>query len=474
MFWIIGVVGCSVALLIAWYGSRHLGQLLLAFLFASPLVPTAFGYPLSESGIIVSPTRVLGLLLMSSFAIAATRKGVLRRGFPLTGVLLLFLSVRAAGIVVSADRPGAVIQLVGEAGLFTALLAYLAFCVIRNRQSFEKLVTTLLVCGFFISLSGLWEWATKLNFSAYVMIPLAVGARADDVAIATKAGGLPRIMGTLDHPLALAGLMVFLFPFALQRAITRLGGARLLYLSLLGLFAASLFLSFERAAQVAAVVGTFVIGLVYWKRGLSWVIAGTVATGALALVWIYGHTTEPITGSSLLLPVETLRFIAARWVDLGGDLLSHPVALAVGFGYVRFDATATGVAASEFLLRYSRMDSDIIRVLAVTGVLGFVSWLGVFFVFLKRVQAVRRRNRTLFRQPAAVALAVAVSGCLLTALPGVSVLTYTQTWPVIAAFIGAALGTLQPAGGTLGRRRVLTREPGSLPRPNEVLGARHA
>jgi hypothetical protein len=457
MAWPIGVVCYLAAMIVVLLGYLRIRYVLFICVFLSPLIPTAFGYPLVEHSIVVSPTRVIEFILLVGFGMAAlTRPGLVRRGFPLTGVLLFYLSVRAAGVVFAAEKTGALIQLFGEAGLFTVVLSYVAFCAVRNVRQFERLITTVLASGLLISLIGLWEWTTRLDFSANVMMPM-IGVTADiGRGLQLKAGQIVRVRATLDHPLALAGLMAFLFPFALQRVVARSGAIRVVFAAIAALFAVTLFISFSRIAQLAAVLETLAILYLYSRRASSWFIGVTVAVGAIALGTLYSRAPESDTANSLLVPLYTLELLAGRWLDLGKAFLAHPLALLIGFGFTRFDVPDFRIVDSmkDISLLWSRMDTDILRILALTGVLGFASWIGIFFVFLRRIVRGRRLHTHSVGQAPLLAMGIGVAGCLLTTLPGVSVLTYTQTWPVVAACMGAALG--------------------SLPRPNEGLRGRHA
>jgi len=391
---------------------------------------------------------VVELVLVIAFVIAATRGGVLRRHFPLAGIFAFYFVVRAIGLIVAPEKAGALIQLFGEAGLFTMLLAYIAFCVIRNREQFDRLITTVLASGCIISCIGIWERITERDFSGNVLMPLIGKTLENWDTIELKAGLIPRIRATLDHPLALAGLMVFLFPFALQRAIVRSGFARVVYFVITGLLGVALFLSFSRIAQLAVLLETIAMLWFYSRKVMTWLLAITVGIGVIVLASIYKKGNEAPVGekpSSLLFPVRTMALIGGRWVELGRAFTAHPYAAIVGFGFTRFTTDAYSpetMTIKDLSSYYSNMDTDVLRILAVTGILGFLSWAGIFAVLLKRLVSFARLGPYSARYAPLLALVIAVPGCMLTALPGTSVLTYTQTWPIIAVCMCAGLGIL--------------------------------
>jgi len=444
------IVGLCVAIGIAvsWLASFRPRYVLYASTFLSPLIPTAFGYSLVESSIIVSPTRVVELVLVMAFVIAATRGGLLRRHFPLAAIFAFYLVIRMIGVIIAPEKAGALIQLFGEAGLFTMLLGYIAFSVIRNREQFDRLITTVLASGCLISCIGICERITERDFSGNVLMPLIGKTLENWDTIELKAGLIPRVRATLDHPLALAGLMVFLFPFALQRAIVRSGLARVLYFGITGLLGVALFLSFSRIAQLAVLLETIAMLWFYSRKLMTWLLAITVGIGVIVLASIYKKGNEAPVGekpSSLLFPVRTISLIGGRWVELGKAFAAHPYAAIIGFGFTRFTTDAYApetMTIKDLSAFYSNMDTDVLRVLAVTGILGFISWAGIFLVFLKRLISSKRVHPYSARQAPLLALAIAVPGCMLTALPGTSVLTYTQTWPIIAVCMCAGLGIL--------------------------------
>jgi len=447
---VVMIVGLCAAtgIAVSWLASFRPRYVLYISMFLSPLVPTAFGYSLVESSIIVSPTRVVELVLVIAFVIAATRGGVLRRHFPLAAIFAFYLVVRAIGLIVAPEKAGALIQVFGEAGLFTMLLGYIAFCLIRNREQFDRLITTALASGCVISFVGIWERVTERDFSGNVLMPLIGKALENWDTIELKAGLIPRVRATLDSSLALAGLMVFLFPFALQRAIVRSGFARVVYFVITGLLGVALFLSFSRIAQLAVLLETIAMLRFYSRKAMTWILAITVGIGVIVLASIYKNQNEAPVGekpSSLLFPVRTMALIGNRWIELGKAFAAHPYAAIVGFGFTRFttdEYTPETMTIKDLSAYYSNMDTDILRILAVTGILGFVTWAGIFAVFLKRLVTFRRLSPYSARYAPLLALAIAVPGCMLTALPGTSVLTYTQTWPIIAVCMCAGLGIL--------------------------------
>lgn len=441
--WAIGIGIFAAAGVSALVGSFRLRELLLLCIFLSPLIPTAFGYPLlGTEGIVVTPTRLVDILFLASFAVAVIRRPLLRQHFPLSRVFFFYVGVRALGLFFAPDKAGALIQVFGEAGLFTVGLTYLAFCLIHSQRQLDQLVTTLLVTGVLISLAGWWEWTTQRDFNANVMLPLVGITSEIPQGIAMKAELGPRITGTLDHPLALAGFMVLLFPLALQRAILRRSMVRLINWIIVALIGLSLFLSFSRIAQFAAVLEMFALLYFYRRKCASWILSALVVMGTIALIPIYLSVTESgSSNSTLLVPTYALGIISQRWADLGEAFRSNPLAFLIGFGYSRFDSTAS-VSGGQVALLYSRMDTDILKILAVTGILGFITWSAIFYVFFKRLFVMARvYARTVIESPV-LPIGIGVAGALLTALPGQSILTYTQTWPIVGVCMGAALGFL--------------------------------
>jgi hypothetical protein len=450
-----GILVCALTGIAVWAGSFQLRLILLLYVAVSPLIPTAFGIPVGgPNGIVISPTRLVAVLCLLSMAVAAFRGNGLRRRFPLSGVFAVYIAVRALGLAFAPDSFGALTFVVGEAGLITVALCYLAYSVIRTPRQSETLVTVLLASGVAASLAGLWEATTQLNFTANVLMPL-VGMVSDvPLAISTKAGVLPRLNGTLDHPLALGGFMVLLLPMAIQRVVMCRGLRRAVQWAVLACIGFSLFGSFSRIAQFAAILQTLTLLMVYRQRLAVWAIGIGVAAAAVWLLPLYAGINEGGgVASSLLLPTRTFGIIAQRWLDLGAAFMAEPRALLIGFGYGRSVASASASGGAMALL-YSRMDTDVLRILALTGVIGFASWIALFHVFFATVAGNRRRRRQLRKSPV-LGIVVGVAGTLVTAIPGTSVLTYTQTWPVIGVCIGAALGVA----------RLRTRRPSSQPTP---------
>jgi len=89
----------AIGIAVSWLASFRPRYVLYLSVFLSPLIPTAFGYSLVESSIIVSPTRVVELVLVIAFVIAATRFGVLRPHLPMPLTFASYVVVRAMRLI---------------------------------------------------------------------------------------------------------------------------------------------------------------------------------------------------------------------------------------------------------------------------------------------------------------------------------------------------------------------------------------
>lgn len=437
---VIGVVALAV---VSWYGSTRLRSVLWLYCFVSLMLPTAFGYAvLGENGVVISPARMVAVVGVLSFAIAAVGQPVARRHFPIAGVLAWYLGVRIAELVVSTDFLGGLIFLFGEAGLTTAIFSYIAFCTVRTDRHLSQLVSALLVAGVLISMIGWWEWINQLNFNANVIMPLVGVTQATPQSIYLKATQFPRITATLDHSLALAGLMTLLIPMAAQRMSFSRGASFSLNLVLVAILGLSLFLTFSRIAQLATVLELVACVYLFRARVAGWALVSMMSIGILQLVRIYANTPETLDeNTSLLIPTYTIGLIAERWIELASLLVANPIAALIGFGNNRF-ATANVSEAAQIAQMYTVIDTELIRVLGMTGLIGFTAWILMFVVFFRRVaSAVRAVGSAIWQSPV-IAIAVGIGGALVTAIPGQSVFSYTQTWPVIGILMGGSLGAL--------------------------------
>jgi hypothetical protein len=333
------------------------------------------------------------------------------------------------------------ILLAGEGGLVTAILAYAAFRLIRNRHQLDRLVTTLLLAGIIVALIGLWEWFTQSYFQATPLVRQFTTTPVIVEEIAFKAQGLPRITSTLAHSLILAGLMAFLLPLAMQRAVLRHGVQRTLHLGVFILLTVALILTFGRIALFATALEIGALLLVYRKKSVAWLLSGALGLAALAVLHIYATFTGFGDTNSLLNPINQINTIVQRWAAMFQAFSNQPMALLIGFGNItaRLDSTSSG---AEQALSWVRMDTDLIRVTATTGVLGLVTWLGLFWNFFRQVRCAWRKHRPMLLKSPALGIAIGLAGALLTTLPGVTILTYTQVWPVVGICMGAAIGSL--------------------------------
>jgi hypothetical protein len=434
-------LSAGIAALLLLIGIIRPRWLLLTFVFLAPIVPVNVGYSLlGEQGMTISPVRLIAACFIVGLAVKVLL-GRVPSGFPLAIPFVLYLAVRFAGLIIAPDKVGGAVLLAGEYGALTAILSYGAYCVIRCRSELNRLMTVALVAAVIAGGIGMWEWETGRYFRATPIVQHYSAVPVIGDTIDWKIPGLKRITGPFQHSLILAGFMCFLIPVGIERARMNRGVHKLVAYAMLAFLVVALVLTFGRAALAVTVLEA--LAMVKLTRGRRvWPVAVAIAAVAVMMVPIYGSYHTPGEQVSLLVPKTQLTTFVTRYVRLISDFRSDPAGSLVGFGLARSDLSAVA-SRGERSWRWTGTDSDFERVLGTSGILGFLTWLLLFLYFAACIWRAAKRGRRVVWETPIGAISIGVVGAVMLAIPGVSVLTYPQTLPIVAITMGAALRVLR-------------------------------
>lgn len=202
-----------------------------------------------------------------------------------------------------------------------------------------------------------------------------------------------RLLSTWFDPNFVGGFLAFILPLMLGTAWDHKKDRRWL-LPLAGLIAIALVLTLSRSAYLALMVGLFVFGLFRSIKTLGVlalvftlmvVLMGPVQDRFLSLV----DNLESVFVDDYTLPDASARLRFASWDEAWQLFLDEPL---IGQGYNRYKYSALELGTLKDLNIHSASggDSSLLNVLAMTGLLGFVAFFGLYILLAKEAWALRK------------------------------------------------------------------------------------
>jgi hypothetical protein len=345
--------------------------------------------------------------------------------------------------------------------LTSFLLAfYLIVSVIRTPEQIETILKTLVLGGAIVAVLALIERRTAYNVFDHLegVVP---GLQFDDVASDNfRSGGL-RVLGSAQHPIALAALFVVLLPFSLYLVYRE---RRVWWFGTTAALAIAPFATVSRTAMIMEFAGLVVFALLRpltVRRALPLMLPLLVAVHFVAPGAIGGLQSAFFPSSGLVEDQSAFggRVSSARLEPQLDVIKSQPL---FGEGY------GTRITAGpDYNARI--LDDQWLVTAVETGLVGVVAWVWVFGRFVRRVGGAARDDESprgwLLTALAASIVGLAVGmltydtfsfvqitfvGYVLLAL-GCSTLLWTGPWPAAAG--GSAREARPQAPESLTRHR---------------------
>ncbi|MCE5193261.1 MAG: O-antigen ligase family protein [Candidatus Cryosericum sp.] len=298
------------------------------------------------------------LLLFLAFALATSWRKVGRLlGSPVVLAGLLFLSVTLLSYAANTYYLGAYVQ---EARLaFEPFMAFVILWLLVDEDAvglFRSIIPHLVASASVVALIGVYQYVRKVPIPAQWL-----DKDTESAVISTRAFSL------FGSPNVLAGYLEMIIPLAVYLVIARSKWYERVVASGCVLVMAGGFLFTLTRASWLSAGGSFFVGLLILNPGLAAVFAAAGA-GILVAVPTFRVRMTTLLSSSYIDKSNNLGRLF-RWRQAFLNLFDHPL---LGSGLGTFGGSAgqkygyfTGIS----------MDSVWIRVLAETGMLGFITYV---------------------------------------------------------------------------------------------------
>ena len=261
-------------------------------------------------------------------------------------------------------------------------VVYMLASVVTKRGDIEFMLKTLVVGGAVLSFFALLEFNTGYNVFDHLgrLFPLL---RIENTGFHTVEvrGGRARVYGSGQHPIAYGAFLLMLMPFGIYLA--RRSGRRIWWA-----VACLLVLGTLTTISRTSILMMLVVLLIYWrlfpgitKRLLPLLVPAILVIhlalpGSLGTIW-----TSFFPHGGLVKQQEQGRGTggSGRVADLGPGLSEAAQTPFLGQGY------GTRVVDQGPLLNAPILDDQWLGTLLETGIVGLLTWLWLFIVFIRRM-----------------------------------------------------------------------------------------
>ena len=364
-------------------------------------------------------------------------RGWLRRTGIVDAPVTLFVLCIAASLMANPARVASVSSVVVKSLLFFVsfvAMMYIVPSLIVRRGDVEFIISTILLGGGVVAAFCLVEQRTGFNVFQHLdrWIPLLRAVAAPEQV--SREGRL-RVFGSAQHPIALGAMLAMLIPLALSRVVDK---KRRKWWIVLFLLLAGAAASQSRTTIIMFAVSGLVFGLLR-PQDLKRLILPVAVVGVLGIHALLPGTLGTLKASffpkgGLVAQQANAPVGSGRLATLGTSSASRVLpALLAGEG---FGTRVTGHDPSSPAPNAPILDDEWAGVLIETGVLGAVSLLGLFIVFVCKIGR-EARHDTSSRGVLLASFAASVAAF------GVSMFTYDafsfiQVTFVLFIFIGIA------------------------------------
>jgi O-antigen ligase len=295
---------------------------------------------------------VTGLLLAQ---VAARR----RPAFKITkvDVAAFVYSLALAISALTNANPVWALQFAFDKYLSCVLVYFIARNLIGSRQDVERLVSALLIVGFYSAIYLIYERQTgNVLFS-------------ERQTVITYASGVAVVQGLLGNPAVFGLVFTMSLPFAVQRSLeARRPARRALYLALSGLLFAALFFTYKRGAWVSAVVSFLVVQFVHPRFRRFFLVLLIVAS--LLMVFAGDRLAESEAADRFNDRLDTFNGRTDRWNAAIELWKESPV---FGLGFWQFEELS-GLNAAENLYLNTLVSAGLAGLLPFLALVIFVAW----------------------------------------------------------------------------------------------------
>ena len=364
-------------------GSLSWPTLLSALVLVIVFVPIRrYAFP-GSLPIQLEPYRLLVALLLTAWvaALLADPRVRLRRS-AFDGSLALICVVAVASVLANATRVAALQTEVLKSLSFLAsfvLVFFLVVSVVRRRNEVEQVLKTLVSSMAVVGILAAVE--SRTGFTAFGHLDRFIPILQAGEELVRGSG--TRARGPAEHPIALGAVLVLCVPLAFYLA-TSAASRRLWWSAALAALTMGTLATLSRTGILMLVV----VGLVYlWLRPRETIRLWPLLLPALAAV----HFALPGTLGSLKASFFPEGGLVAQQSNLAGDCVSggriadigpaldelapQPL-LGIGYG----TRITTGPDSNACIL-----DSQWLGTLLEVGVLGFLAWVWLFTLFVRRL-----------------------------------------------------------------------------------------
>lgn len=370
----LGIVAC-----IAIFRQPVVGVLLIAFFLPFERIGSVEvgSFTLRISQVLVAATLL-------AYLVRLLRRAQTFRPFPILVPLLLFFTANLLSFTQAVNLPRALT--VFGFTVFTATVAFLVSQFIRSERDLHRLVTILFITATLVSIFGLFQFVGDL-----IGLPTSITGLRD--LYTKEVFGFPRVQSTMLEPLYFGNFLLLPIAFALAFLFSKRSPFSWYALvPLLGMFVVNLVLTLSRGAYLAAIVTTVIILGLSVRRLFSPI---RIAAILIILVGVYVGVTRVfnLTGD--------VDFYLGRFATQASDFFSgasfadradtfaaawqsikdHPI---FGIGTGNFGPSVSDQALVTPEKGWLIVNNEYLEVLAETGILGLLTFLGVLFVLVMR------------------------------------------------------------------------------------------
>lgn len=393
------------------FGMRNLGsvQLLTAYLVLLMLIPSSLIFsPLGGDG---TPAEIFSFVIIIWYvAWWITGRIVPSEGSaPIRAATFLFLIATLASFVAGMTRDITSTEALGADRILLTTAAWFGVVVVISRtitsyRDIDVIMRRAVIMGSVVAAIGIFEFYSGVDITNYFQLPgLTINAQAGLTDLITR-GSLNRPSSTAIDPIELGVVMAMLLPFALQQAMTSVGGSRLRKWCPVVLIGAAIPMSVSRSGMLGVAVCILLLAPTWTGRqSMGFLIASILGVGAL-------NFAAPRLVSTLV-NYSSAIFTGSGDGNSVGARLS---ALSLDYQYI-LQRPILGRGAGTFLSQlYNFTDDVYLHSLIEMGIVGLISLVGIFLAGIHCAAAGRRRTEDGARRAFGQALVASVSVAAVT------------------------------------------------------------